>query len=97
MFDADDPGTVINEFLVALFVPGILLFVGTWAAARLVYDATLREMGFAPIVPEYGAGLMVSGFSRFVLLIIATSVLLVPYVALYARVLRPPLRRRGLV
>ncbi|MFD1525091.1 hypothetical protein [Halolamina salina] len=97
MFDADDPGTVINEFLVALFVPGILLFVGLWAAFRLVLDGPLRSMGLAPIRAADGAGAVASGYGRFALLIVVTALLLLPYVAAYRRFVRDSLRARGIV
>lgn len=97
MYDAEDPGTIINEFLLTLFLPGITVFVGLWAAFRLVFDDLLRSVGLPPIEPAYGAGLFVSGFGRFLLLILLTTLVLLPYVGLYARFLRGPLRERGLV
>lgn len=97
MYDAEDPGTVINEFLVSLFVPGIALFVVLWAAFRLVFDDLLRAIGLPPIEPAPGSALLVSGAGRFLLLVLLTTVFLLPYLALYSRVLRGPLRERGLV
>lgn len=97
MFDADDPGTVINEFLVSLFVPGIVLLVVVWASFRLVFNDALVSIGLDPISPAYGAGIFAGGIGRFLLLVVVTTVLLVPYFVLYARVLRRPLRERGLV
>ena len=97
MFDADDPGTVINEFLTALFVPGIVLFVALWATFRLVFDGALRSMGLAPIEPAMGAGAIAGGYGRFFLLILVTTALLVPYVAAYRWLVRDALRARGIV
>lgn len=97
MFDADDPGTIINEFLISIFVPGILLLVAVWASFRLVFNDLLLSVGLSPITPAYGAGSFASGFGRFLLLVVVTTVLLVPYFAVYVRFLRGPLRERGLV
>lgn len=97
MYDADDPGTVINEFLITLFVPGILLFVGLWAAFRLLFDGLLRSSGLPPLEPAHGAGVIETGYGRLLLLILLTAVLLLPYVAVYVRFLREPLRDRGIV
>ena len=97
MFDADEPGTVINEFLIALFVPGIVLFVALWAAFRLVFDDALRSMGLAPIEAAEGAGTIAAGYGRFLLLIVLTAVLLLPYVAAYRWLVRDALRARGIV
>lgn len=97
MFDADDPGTVINEFLMALFVPGIVLFVALWAAFRLVFDEALRSMGLVQIEAASGAGAVAAGYGRFFLLIVVTAALLLPYVAAYRWLVRDALRARGIV
>lgn len=97
MYDADDPGTVLNEFLITLFVPGIFLFVALWAAFRLVFDDVLLAYGLGPIVPQEGAGAIAAGYGRFLLLILLTSAILVPYIVVYRRFLRESLRDRGLV
>ncbi|UPV76089.1 hypothetical protein M0R89_08540 [Halorussus limi] len=97
MFDADDPGTIINEFLVSIFVPGITLLVAVWASFRLVFNDLLLSVGLDPITPAYGARTFAGGFGRFLLLVAVTAVLLAPYFAVYARFLRGPLRKRGLV
>ncbi|KPN30092.1 hypothetical protein SY89_00814 [Halolamina pelagica] len=97
MFDAEDPGTIINEFLLVLFVPGILLFAALWAAFRLAFDDALRSMGLAPIEPAMGAGAIAGGYGRFVLLIVVTTLLLLPYAAVYRRFVRDALRARGIV
>ncbi|WP_321111791.1 hypothetical protein [Halorussus salinisoli] len=68
-----------------------------WASFRLVFDDALSAAGLDPITPAYGAGAFADGFGRFLLLIVVTAVLLVPYFAAYARFLRGPLRERGLV
>lgn len=44
-----------------------------------------------------GAGVIASGFGRFLLLVVLSAVLLLPYTALYVRFLRQPLRERGIV
>ncbi|ELY80990.1 hypothetical protein [Natrinema gari] len=97
MYDADDPGTIINEFLITLFVPGITLFASLWLVFRLFLNEFLSSIGLVPLEPAYGAGAIESGYGRLLLLILLTTVILVPYVAFYYRVLRKPLRERGLV
>lgn len=97
MFDADEPWTVLNEFLLTIFVPGIVLFVGLWAVFRLHWNGLLLSWGLAPIVPEEGAGAVAAGYGRFGLLVLLTSLLLVPYVAVYRRFVRQHLRERGVV
>lgn len=97
MFDAEDPGTVINEFLIALFVPGIVLFVALWALFRLVLDDLLRSIGLAPIEAAEGAGAVAAGYGRFGLLVVTTTVLLLPYIAAYRWLVRDALRARGVV
>ncbi|MBP1986019.1 hypothetical protein [Halolamina salifodinae] len=62
LFDADDPGTIVNEFLITLFVPGILVLVALWASFRLVFDDLLRSYGLTPLVPARGAGAIASGY-----------------------------------
>lgn len=39
MYDADESEIVINEFLVALVLPGVLLFVALWASFGLRLSA----------------------------------------------------------
>jgi hypothetical protein len=97
MYDADDPGTILDEFFLSLFLPGIVLLVAVWAAFRLVFNDLLISVGLDPIVPAYGAGTFAGGFGRFLLLVVVTAVLLVPYFVAYVRFLRGPLRKRGLV
>lgn len=97
MFDAEDPGTIINEFLITLFIPGIALFVLLWALFRLVFNSLLLSVGLSPIVPADGAGAIAAGYGRFLLLIVLTAVLLVPYIAVYRRFIRTFLRTRGIV
>lgn len=97
MYDADDPGAVVNEFLVTLFVPGIIVFVGVWATIRLVLDDLLLSYGLEPIVPREGGGAIAAGYGRFLLAILLTVVILVPDIGLYRRFLRRSLRERGLV
>lgn len=97
MFDAEEPGTILNEFLVALFVPGIVLFATLWVLFRTVFDSLLLSVGLSPIVPAEGAGAVASGYGRFVLLVVVTTLLVVPYVAVYRRFVRDALRSRGLV
>ncbi|ELY84151.1 hypothetical protein [Natrinema altunense] len=97
MYDADDPGTIINEFFITLFVPGITLFAALWAVFRLFLNEFLNSIGLVPLVPAYGAGAIESGYGRLLLLILLTTVILLPYVAFYHRFLREPLRERGLV
>lgn len=97
LYDADDPGTIINEFLITLFVPGVLVFVALWASFRLAFDDLLRSYGLGPLVPAPGAGAIASGYGRMALLIVLSAAVLVPYLALYVRFLREPLRERGVV
>ncbi|AFO57491.1 MULTISPECIES: hypothetical protein [unclassified Natrinema] len=97
MYDADDPGTIINELLITLFVPGITLLASLWIVCRLFLNEFLSSIGLVPLVPASGAGAIESGYGRLLLLILLTTVMLLPYVAFYRRVLRKPLRERGLV
>lgn len=97
MYDAEEPGTILNEFLLTLFVPGISLFVLLWALFRLVFNSVLLSAGLPPIVPADGAGTIAAGFGRFLVLIVLTAVLLLPYVAVYRRFIRDSLRARGIV
>jgi hypothetical protein len=97
MFDGDDPEKLIHEFLLALFGPGIGLLVLVWASFRIAFDGALTGMGLEPITPAPGGGAIASGFGRFLLLVVVTAVLMLPYLGLYVRVLRGPLRERGLV
>lgn len=93
--DAEEPGTVINEFLVTLFLPGIFLFVALWASFRLVFDEFLRYLGLELIVPATGPRAVALGLGRLLLLVVLTAVLLVPYLGRYVRVLRASLRERA--
>jgi hypothetical protein len=97
MFDAEKPGTVINEFLITLFVPGIVLFASLWALFRLVFNDLLLSVGLPPIEPAEGAGAIAAGYGRFLLLIVGTVVLLLPYIAVYRQFVRDSLRARGIV
>lgn len=97
VYDADDPSAVVNEFLVTLFVPGIVAFVGMWVTFRLVLDDLLLSYGLGPIVPREGAGAVAAGYGRFLLVILVTVAMLLPYIGLYRRFLRRSLRERGLV
>jgi hypothetical protein len=97
MFDGDDPEKLIHEFLLALFGPGIGLLVLVWASFRIAFDGALTSMGLEPITPAPGGGAIASEFGRFLLLVVVTAVLMLPYLGLYVRVLRGPLRERGLV
>lgn len=64
MFDAEDPGTILDEFLIAMFLPAIGLFVTLWMLFRLVFDDALRAAGLQPIVPAQGAGAVSAGYGR---------------------------------
>lgn len=97
LYDADDPGTVINEFLITVFVPGIVLFVVLWASFRLVFNELLLSFGLVPIVHQPGAGAISAGYGRMILLMVLTALALLPYIGLYLRFLRQPLKERGLV
>lgn len=97
MYDADDPGTIINEFLITLFVPGITIFASLWAVFRLFLNEFLSSIGLGPLVPAYGVGAIESGYGRMLLLILLTTGILLPYGALSHRVRREPLRERGIV
>lgn len=97
MYDAEDPGLVINELLVSLFLPAITVFVALWAIFRLYWNELLLSLGLPAIVPREGAGAVAVGYGRFTLLVLLTLLLLVSYIALYRRFLRRRLRKRGLV
>jgi hypothetical protein len=97
MFDGDDPETLMNELLVGVLVPAVVLFVAVWLSFRLVFDDALSSMGLEPMTPAPGGGAVATGFGRFLLVMVVTAVLTVVYLGVYARFLRGPLRRRGLV
>lgn len=97
MYDAEEPGTIINEFLITLFVPGIIAFVGCWAVFRLYWNDILISWGLTPVVPQSGAGAISGGYGRFVLIIVLSTVFILLYIALYRRYVRQHLRQRGLV
>lgn len=97
MFDAEEPGLILNEFLVTLFIPGITVFVLLWALFRLVFNSLLLSVGLSPIVPADGAGAIAAGYGRFLLLVVLTAALLLPYIAVYRRFIRSSLRARGIV
>ena len=97
MYDAEAPGTIRNEFLLTLFVPGISLFVLLWVLFRLVFDSHLLSVGLPPLVPADGAGTIAAGFDRLLPFIVLTTVLLLPNVAVYRRFIRDSLRARGTV
>jgi small-conductance mechanosensitive channel len=97
LYDAEEPGTVINEFLITLFIPGIVFLVALWATFRLLFDDLLLAYGLPPLTAASGRAAIASGYGRFVLLVLLTAVLLVPYIGVYVRFLRQPLRERGLV
>lgn len=100
MFDAENPDALMNEALIAFFVPAILLFVGAWAAVSLVFADALAALHPAlaePITPKDGAGALAGGVPRFLLVMVATATLMLPYLGVYVRVVRPPLSERGWV
>lgn len=97
LYDAEDLDAVLNEFLITIFVPSLVLLVVLWASFRLVFDELLLSYGLAHLTPADGPGAVATGYGRFLLLILLTTSLLLPYIAFYARYLREPLRERGLV
>lgn len=97
MYDAEDPGKVINEFLVSLFVPGIATLVALFAVFRRYLDDLLLSWGLARIVPRSDAGAISAGYGRFGLLLLLTVAVLLVYLEIYRRFLRESLRERGYV
>ena len=97
MYDANEPGAVVNEFLLTVFVPGIVAFVSIWTLFRLVLHEHLLAVGLEAMVPRSGAGTLSAGYGRFLLAVVLTVAVLLPYVAVYRRFLRQPLRERGYV
>lgn len=97
MCDANDQGKIINEFLITLFVPGIVVFVVLWAAFRLVFNDLLLSYGLPPIIPQSGAGAISAGYGRMLLLIVLTTIILLPYLGLYTRFFRVRLEERDIV
>lgn len=97
MYDSEDPGAVVNEFLITLFVPGIVAFVGVWTLFRVVLNDHMLSYGLEPIVPRHGAGAIAAGYGRFLLAILLTVAVLLPYLGVYRRFLRRSLRDRGVV
>lgn len=97
MYDAKEPGKIINEFLVTLFVPSIFVFILLFSIFRLYLDSFLLDMGLDRIVPQSGAGAISAGYGRFLLLIVSTAVILLPYIWVYREFARERLRERGYV
>lgn len=95
-----DVDRMMNEVLAGFFLPAVLVFVGLLVALRLGLGDALAAVSPAfaePIVPRSGRGAVEAGLPRFAFAVVATAVLLAPYLVLYARVLRPRLRERGWV
>lgn len=98
LFDTDEPGRIVNEFLVAVFLPGILALVTLWAVFRLYLDDALLSFGLVRMTPDPLPFVAIeSGYGRFALLVVLTVLFLVAYLSLYVRVLRPPLKEREIV
>lgn len=98
LFDTKDPQQFMNEFLLAIFLPGILVFVGLWAAVRLYLDDVFLSLGFGRITPDPLPFIALeSGYGRFLILVVSTALAVVAYIGLYLRVLREPLKEREIV
>ena len=98
LFDTADPRRIMNEFLLGIFVPAALVFVTAWAVFRLYLDGWLSALGLVRVTPHPLPFIAIeSGYGRAVLLILLTSVVVLAYLVLYVRVLRGPLRERGIV
>lgn len=97
LYDTAEQEQVMNELLITIVAPAITFFVALWASFRLIFNDLLLSVGLAPIEPAIGWRTLSSGAGRLFLLITLTTVLLLPYLVLYLRVFRAPLKERGLV
>lgn len=98
LFDSESPQQLMNEFLLAIFLPGITLFVLLWAVFRLYLDEVLLSFGLGRVIPDQLPFIAIeSGYGRFLLLVLLTALIVFVYLTLYIRVLRRPLKEREVV
>lgn len=88
----------MNEFLLALFLPGIVTFTTLWAVVRLYLDSLLSSRGISRLSPDSLPFIALDGgYARFFLLVLLSPVVVGAWLGVYLRVLRPRLARRGVV
>jgi hypothetical protein len=80
----------INDFLIAVFLPGILTFVSGWALFRFYLNKTLIDAGLPPMVPQDGFGAISAGYGRFILLIGISVIVTVFSFIVYVRLFKDP-------
>jgi len=96
--DAPDLSRIMNEFLIALFLPAIIVFVLVWALFRLYFDHLLLSIGLGRMTPDQLAFIAIeSGYGRFFLLIITTAVIVSVFIGCYLRFIRSRLKDRNIV
>lgn len=96
--DAMSPEQVMNEFLIALFLPGIITFCTLWAVFRLYLDSLLSSFGMSRLSGDPLPFIALNGgYARFFLLVILSTLVVGVYLIVYVRVFRPILARRGIV
>ncbi len=79
-----------DDFLIGIFLPGILTFVAGWTVFRLYLNETLIDMGLPPIVPQPGYGAIATGYGRFVLLIAISFIVTLFSFIIYTRLFKDP-------
>lgn len=96
--DADDQSRLMNEFLVAILLPAIFVFVALWVVVRLYLDKVLLSLGL-PRMQGHPLPFIAleSGFGRYLLLVVFGAFVVFGYVGLYIRYLRPHLKERGVI
>ena len=98
VFDGADPEQITNEFLLAIFLPGIVTLAALWVVFRLFLGGALSSLGLVQITPDPMPFVAIEGgYGRFFLLIVLTTLVLLVYFVFYLRVLRRRLIDRGIV
>lgn len=96
--EGEESNRIVNEFLIAVFVPAIGAFVSLWAAFRLYFDRFLLSLGLGRVTPDPLPFVAIeSGYGRFLLLVVSSAFVVVVYLGLYLRFLRGRLKERNLV
>jgi len=96
--DAAEHRRLMNELLVAIFLPAAFSFVACWVVVRLYLDAFLRSLGLPRLAAHPLPFIALeSGGGRYLLLVVVGTVVVCGYLWLYLRYLRPPLKARGVV
>lgn len=101
-FEEADPSRLLNEFLLAVFLPLCVCFLLSYLAVRVVFlDALVAlDPAFAePIRTDRlaGSAVLTSGHARFWGSLTLATAATIGYLVAYARWLRGRFRRRGWV